>query len=193
MNVPLIITYENVEKSDAIEKLVRDKVSKLEKVCNYMSSCRVIIEQQNRSKHSANPYRVSINITVPPGHEMAAQDISKEGFHEEPLPAVIRHAFDAARRQLQELCDRERRQVKVHPEQQTQALVEKLLRDENYGFLRTLDGRSVYFHKNSVLHDEWERLRIGTGVRYNEELGENGLQASSVEIVDKPGARIQES
>jgi hypothetical protein len=39
------------------------------------------------------------------------------------------------------------------------------------------------------LHDDFERLEIGTGVRYFPSEGEQGPQASTVQIVDKPGSR----
>jgi cold shock CspA family protein len=89
---------------------------------------------------------------------------------------------------LERVVDKQRGAVKVHPQQQTQAVVEKIFREQQYGFLRTLDGQQVYFHRNSVLHKHWERLRVGTGVRYIPEVGEKGLQASTVEPIDKPGA-----
>src|SRR2546427_559512 len=60
---------------------------------------------------------------------------------------------------------------------------------EGYGFLRTRDGRQIYFHRRSVLHDGFERLAIGTEVRFEEEDGSDGPQASTVQIVSKPGGR----
>jgi cold shock CspA family protein len=60
---------------------------------------------------------------------------------------------------------------------------------EGYGFLRTPSGEEHYFHRNSVLHDDFARLAIGTEVRFAPELGDAGPQASSVQIVNKPGAR----
>ena len=67
-------------------------------------------------------------------------------------------------------------------------MVEKLFADEGYGFIRTLDGaRQFYFHRNSVLHDDFGRLSVGTEVRFNPQAGEEGPQASSVQIVAKPG------
>ena len=68
------------------------------------------------------------------------------------------------------------------------AVVEKIFRDQDYGFLREPDGQSIYFNRNSVLHDHWEHLKIGTAVRYTQELGDKGLQASIVEPVDISGA-----
>jgi hypothetical protein len=40
-----------------------------------------------------------------------------------------------------------------------------------------------------VLHDDYERLAVGTEVRFEEEERENGPQASTVQVVNKPGIR----
>ena len=49
-----------------------------------------------------------------------------------------------------------------------------------YGFLTSDDGREIYFHKNSVSAGAFPRLKIGTTVRFAEEAGEKGPQASTV-------------
>ena len=61
--------------------------------------------------------------------------------------------------------------------------VVELFKDDGYGFVETSDGWEYYFHRNSVLHDGFDRLEIGTEVRFAEEEGEKGPQASTVEIV----------
>ena len=78
--------------------------------------------------------------------------------------------------------------MKAHPQNQVTAFVERLLREDGYGFLRTIEGEQIYFNKNSTLHGEWDRMKVGTGVRYAAEQGEKGMQATSIEIVDKLGA-----
>jgi cold shock CspA family protein len=120
---------------------------------------------------------------------MVVKRTSEASRQFEPLDAIIRRTFESAQRQLESLVEKQRNQVKAHTSNDVTALVDKIFRDEGYGFLRTLDGQQVYFHKNSCLHGEWERLTPGTGVRYTEQEGEKGLQASSVEIVDKRGPR----
>jgi cold shock CspA family protein len=110
----------------------------------------------------------------------------------DPLPIVIKHAFAAAARQLRKLVEEQRGAVKTHPEQEVAAIVHKLFPEEGYGFLRTVDTQEeIYFHKNSVLHHEFDRLTIGMGVRYTAETGEKGLQATSVQIVDKPRTPLE--
>lgn len=196
MKIPPEITYRNVEKTNAIDTLIHEKIDKLEHVCNYINSCHIAIEKTHDRPRSGSPYRVRIDITVPPGHEIVAECNPGESNQYDPLDAVIRDAFNAARQQLVKLSDRQLESHRVQNQesaQDTTALVTKLFRDKGYGFLKTLDGREVYFHRNSVLHDNFERLEIGTGVHFSLEMGEEGPQASTVKIVDKPGVRAGKS
>jgi cold shock CspA family protein len=112
----------------------------------------------------------------------------KAGLKEMGLPEIIRKTFDSARREAKKIVDKQAGQIKVPAQQQKLAMVERVIRDEDYGFLRTLDGRQLYFHRNSVLHNHWERLTVGVAVRYTEELGKKGPQATTVEMVEKMGA-----
>ena len=41
-----------------------------------------------------------------------------------------------------------------------------------------------------MLHDAFERLAVGTEVRFDESEGDKGPQASTVQIVNKPGIRL---
>ncbi len=50
----------------------------------------------------------------------------------------------------------------------------------DYGFLETPDNREIYFHRNSVLGPGFDKLEIGAEVRFVEEEGEQGPQASTV-------------
>lgn len=188
MQVPLEVTYRGVEKTDAIDELVNEKVGKLETVCDRLNSCHIAIEKIHDRPSSGSPYRVRIDMRVP-GQEVVAESNPGEGVQYNALDAVIRDAFDAARRQLQEITERQRNRVKTHEAQEMTAIVSKIFREEGYGFIKTFDDREVYFHRNSVLHDDFDRIEIGTGVHFFLEDGEEGPQASTVKIVNKPGAR----
>ncbi len=192
MKIPPEITYRNLEKTNGINALVHEKIAKLEQICDYISSCHIVIEKIHDRPRSGSPYRVRIDMTVPPGHELVAESNPPDVNQYPPLESVIRDAFNAATRQLRELTrqQRESDKARIHVDaQETTALVTKLFPQEGYGFVRTLDGQEVYFHRNSVLHDEFDRIEIGTGVHCFVELGEEGPQASTVKIVDKPGVR----
>lgn len=190
MQVPLEVTYRGVEKSDAIDTLIDEKVEKLEEVCDYINSCHIAIEKPHDRPSHGSPYRVRLDITVPPGHEIIAENNQSEGDQYQPLNAAVREAFDAARRQLRKLAKRQNESDKgrtTSASQETTALVVRVFRDEGYGFLKTLDGQEVYFHRNSVLLDDFDRIEVGTGVRCFVTQGDEGPQASTVKIVDKPG------
>ncbi len=166
------------------DKLITRGLAKLEQVCDYIISTRIAVEQVQGRHQTGNPYRMRIDIRIPERSDIVVERLSKaskkipegyqptgrspvptRGIREEPLRALIRRTFDSARRELEKVVDRQRGEVKVHPQQQTQAVVEKIFREQQYGFLRTLDGQQVYFHKSSVLHKQWESLTVGTAVR----------------------------
>ena len=193
MRVPLEIVFKGIEHTDEIEALVREEADKLERVCTYMIRCQVAVEKRQQHQEIGNPYRVRIDITVPPGHELVVRREPSKGDMHDPLEIVIKHAFASAARQLHKLVEQQRGAVKTHPDQQVAAVVHKLFPQEGYGFLRTVDTQEeIYFHRNSVLHGEFERLAIGMGVRYTAQMGDKGLQATAVQIVDKPRTPLEE-
>jgi cold shock CspA family protein len=185
LQIPLELAFNGLPKDESIVALINQRVEKIEKICDHIVSCRIIID---RPQETSNPYRVTLLIRVPHENEIVAKRDSAHGDTQDSLPVVIREVFDAAHKQLKQLVERQRGHVKSHPEQELAAVVSKLFAESGYGFIRTINGREVYFHKNSVLHDDFDRLRIGTGVRFEEEPGNEGPQATTVEIVDQPSA-----
>ncbi len=196
MKIPPEITYSNLEKSEAIDYLVHEKIAKLEHICNYINSCHIAIEKIHDRPRAGSPYRVRIDLTVPPSHQLVAEKNPGEDIQYEPLEAVIRETFHTMRHQLTKITQLQRasEQANRYPEaQETTAFVTKLFRENSYGFLKTLDGREIYFHHNSILHNDFNRLEIGTGVDFSLEQGEEGPRASTLKIVDKPGIRAGKS
>ena len=185
MNVPLELTFRGLEKTESIEALIREKAARLERFCDRLSSCRVVVEKPQAHQDRGAGFRVRVDMTVPPGHELVAHRGPTEGDLHEELQHLVRETFAAAERQLKELVERQRREVKRHPDQEVGALVESLAREEGYGFLRTADGRQIYFHRNSVVNDEFDALRVGAGVRYVEEQGDEGPQATTVQVLTR--------
>jgi cold shock CspA family protein len=65
-----------------------------------------------------------------------------------------------------------------------QGRVVRLFPEDGFGFLEAPDGREVYFHRNSVL-EGFDSLEVGSEVRFAEEQGIEGPQASTVSLVGK--------
>ena len=188
MKIKPEITYRHLDKTAKIHSLVEEKIAKLEQFCDYMNSCRVVIEKENDHPSSGSPYRVSIDITIPHSREIAVVESPDTGKQYPPLEAVIRDAFEAARRQLISITTEQKGERKVHPEQQVSAMVSKLFPEAGYGFLNDAStGREIYFHRNSVTNDDFDRLKVGSGVRFKETMGEMGPQATTVQLLD-PGS-----
>jgi cold shock CspA family protein/ribosome-associated translation inhibitor RaiA len=181
----LEVNYRNVDKTPQLESLIEEKLAKLQEVCSDLISCRVSLEKPQQHQRVGNPHRVRLDLKVP-GREIVTVRESTEGDMHDPLPKVIREAFTAARRQLKEYMSRKQGEVKVHPEQAVQAVVTRMFPEEGYGFLQTLEGREIYFHRNSVLAVDFAILEVGTAVRFEEEMGEKGPQATTVHIIRKP-------
>lgn len=191
MQVPMEITFRDVPRSDHLEKLVRREGAKLDKFFDRIMSVRVAIERPQRHQRAGSPYRIRIQVTVPPGKELVVRREPLDRDMHDELHGLIVDAFKAMRRRLQSQVERMRGETKTHAE--ARALVTQLVPEEGYGFLKTLDGRDIYFHEAAVVGQEFPRLTIGTQVRFVEQTGRKGPQASTVQIVDKPGVRAEKA
>ena len=108
MYVPLEISVKDVEKTKQLEDLIRTKAEKLERACDHIAGCHVSVEKPQEHVKSGTPYRVRIDLTVPPSHELVAKQEPGQGEMHEELDQVIRRVFDKAERQLKKLVSKQR-------------------------------------------------------------------------------------
>lgn len=178
MQTPVQVTFRGLDPSPAAEERVQSEAAKLERYHPRLTSCRVVVEKQHHRHHHGDLFHVRVDLTMPGGEVVVKREPMEHHAHEDVYIA-IRDAFDAARRQLMDQVRRQRHDVKVHDEPETARVLE-LWPDLDYGFLEARDGHRVYFHRNSVVNDGFDRLEIGSRVRFVEEQGEDGPQASTV-------------
>jgi ribosomal subunit interface protein len=110
MQLPVGISYRGVEKSDQLDELIRSKAARLDRFCDHISRCDVVVEQPNHAQQSGNPFRVRIDLTVPPGHELVVDEKPVTHDMHEPLSKVINDAFKTMERQLKALVEKQRRE-----------------------------------------------------------------------------------
>ncbi|WP_197038326.1 HPF/RaiA family ribosome-associated protein [Billgrantia saliphila] len=190
MQTPLEINYQHVSRSEWIDDYVRSRVAKLEHFNRDIVSCRVVIEQTQNPHRTGNPYRALVEVNLPAKGELVAEKSDKVTDPQIQLRPIIRGAFEAMEKQLKKQTAKRDGKVKqrYHDEPiPPVATVVRLFETDGYGFIKSLSGEEFYFHKNSVLHHDFDRLTVGTRVRFEPEEGEEGLQASTVQIIDKPG------
>lgn len=186
MRIPVQVTFRNVARSGAVVTLVNERVARLEKFCAAIISCHVVIEAPHRHHRRGNLFHVRIDIRVPGEELVVSRNPASRGAHKD-VYVTLHDAFDGARRMLEDYVRRHRVETKSL-ERPSHGVVLRIVQDDGgYGFIRTLDGRELYFHAHSVLNGQYDRLEPGTEVRFAEELGEEGPQASTVEIVGHEG------
>lgn len=190
MQVPLEVTFDGISHSQWVEDYIRERADRLDAMCDNLTSCRVVVERAQHHHHTGNPFRARVEVTLPPKKDLVADKEGTVGDPHVQLRPVIRKAFEAVEKQLKKQTERRRGAVKHHEQQENRALVAKLFPDQDYGFLRSpADGAEYFFHRNAVLHGDFDRLQPGTEVRFEPEMGDDGPQASTVQIINKPGAR----
>jgi cold shock CspA family protein/ribosome-associated translation inhibitor RaiA len=180
MKQPAQVTFRNMDASEAVAQAVGRKIEWLERFFPGLIACRVAVEAPHRHRRD-QLYRVRVGLTLPGGEIVAGRAPAAREAHRD-VSVAIRDAFNAARRLLQDKARRRRGQVKVHDDTACARVVR--IHPDGYGFLETPDGRELYFHAHSVL-DGFHRLVVGARVRYAEEIGEKGPQASTVALAGR--------
>jgi cold shock CspA family protein/ribosome-associated translation inhibitor RaiA len=180
MQRPLKISSRDFPLSEAIEAQIREKSAALENYYERLSGCVVTVRAPAIKHHrKGGPFTVGIRMSVP------GQTLAVVQQAEEELSQAIREAFDVARRRLEDYSRQQRGSVKRHDPIALGRVV-RLEPKLGYGFLESRDGREIYFHYKSVLDFAFDELEIGSEVRFAEEDGEQGPQASSVVLMKAP-------
>jgi len=199
MILPVQVAFHGLEPSPALRELIEAEATKLEHLYGDIVSCRVAVERLAGRHRKGNPYRVRIDLAVPrqrltvdsqPNTRRFLENVDEiarsksDEVHPEHKDSAlaVRDAFRKLARQLQDYARRQRADVKSHVPQ-PEGRVVRLFPDEDYGFLESADGREVYFSRASVLNGEYDQLYVNARVRFVEEDGEKGPQASTVRLV----------
>ena len=190
METPVEISFHNMESSPAVEAEIRDRVEKLDRMYNHLIGCRVSVEHLHRQHRTGNVYEVHIELRVP-GEDVV---VSHEPHHArdryadpDDVGIAIRTAFKTAERRLLDFKQKQRGDVKVHDEPFA-GRVTQLYPDEDHGFLLTHEGTQLYFHRNSLVQRDFDRLEVGDRVHFVETVGDTGPIANKVwKVEGEPG------
>jgi cold shock CspA family protein len=175
MQIPPQIVLRNAPDAETLRPRVEALVRRLERFAKRMTSCRVRIERPHLRHHEGNRYRVQIEVTLPGKDIVVRRDPPAHRPHED-VRVALRESFDAVRRRIEDLVRVRRGDVKRH-RRALHGRIARLASGEGFGFLRTPDGREVYFNARSVVGESFEGLRVGDTVAFAEEGGDEGEQA----------------
>ncbi|HKH81250.1 MAG TPA: HPF/RaiA family ribosome-associated protein [Methylovirgula sp.] len=184
MQVPLEIAFQNSEPSESIKAEIEREARGLEKFSSRITSCHVAVIAPNTRHRQGGLFKIDIRIAMPEHKDIIVNRTHDDVKKHEYVTVAIKDAFAAAQRQIEDAVREMRGDVKAH-ETEDHGHVAKFLADQDCGFIETPDGREIYFHRNSVLDDAFDRLRVGSEVRFVEEIGEKGPQATTVRAICK--------
>ncbi len=188
MQIPVEITFKEIERSAAVEARIRELAAKLERVFDRVIRCDVMVETPHRHQHNGRQFHVRVHLTVPGGEIVASHDPGPDETHEDVYVA-LRDTFNAAKRQLEDHARKSLKRGEGAPKERAGAdhgRVTFLDVEKAWGWIEPADGRQIYFHRNSVLSGV-DQLEVGDEVRFTEEMGDKGPQASSVDRVGAHG------
>lgn len=187
MQLPLQITYRHMERSDAVEAAVQRHAERLDRFAGRIMACRVVVIAPHRHHRQGKLYEIKIDLTTP-GEEIAVTREGSQNHAHEDIYVAIRDAFNAAARALEDHARRFRGDVKSHVVPLHGKII-RLFPYEGYGFIATESGISqeIYFHRNSVTGEGFDKLEVGDEVRLviAERESPHGPQASTVTAIGK--------
>lgn len=143
----------------------------------------MVVEAPHEHHQEGDHYWVHLDIARPDGEWVVNRNPRQRTSHADVYLA-IRDTFDAARHQLEDYVTHRQLKVKTH-ETPPHGKVAEPFPCMDFGTMLTPDGRSIYFHRNSVINVEFDKLGLGTEVRFAEEAGDEGSQAITVRVIGK--------
>jgi len=173
------IDFQGMEPSEAIRDDILRHIDRLEDRYGRLTWCRVAVRGPSGRHHTGGLYEVHVYLTLPDERQVTVERTPDLDERFQRLEFALNDAFNRAARQLQDEVGRMRGKTKHH-ETPPAGVVKQLMREDGYGFLESDDGREIYFHRNSVSEPGFDSLELGARVRFVEEEGEKGPQASRV-------------
>lgn len=176
------ITFRDFTPSPAVTFHVERRAAKLQTIFDRVVDCHVVVEEPHRHSAKGKKFHVRINLHVPGKELVITKNLEdcKEDLH-----VAIDDAFGDAERVLESHARKVEDGVKPHS-RPSRGIVARVFSDEGYGFIEAEgDGHDVYFHRNSIVDGgRFERVSVGTKVRFAEEDGDLGPQASTVHLLN---------
>ena len=183
MQIEPIISYQNLDHSPVVEDLVRERIMALEKRYDRIIGCEVTLYASQKRKRHGRVLGVTLNLRLP-GPDLSISREVAQGSAQEDLMLAVNRVFSAVDKTIKK---RKKMmggiEVKHHPAVLHGEIVE-LESELGHGWVRGDDGRLVYFQRDSLTSNNWDRLKTGTRLRFREMQGDKGPYATAVTLAD---------
>jgi len=101
VTIPVQITFRHMETSPAVETRVRELTDHLGVFSDRIQTCRVVVDSPHRHHHQGKVFAVKVQLVLPGEDVVVDMERPQRDGHED-VYVVLRDAFDAAKRQLQQ-------------------------------------------------------------------------------------------
>jgi ribosomal subunit interface protein len=169
------IHWRNLEEiGDAQREAVEDRLRALAEGHTDLIDVRIAARSTGHHRHGDREVRIACQAR---GSEIVAARVRPDAG------AALDEVVDAFEREVHRL--RERRRDQRHEQRHSGppflGIVDRVEREQGYGFILTDGGERVYFHRNAVKNGlDFDGLDEGDRVALNIEQGNEGLQATVV-------------
>jgi ribosomal subunit interface protein len=187
MEQPLELTFTDMPPSEFVERNIRERVAKLERLFDRITSCHVYVAAPHKRHQKGNHFEIRIEVRVP-GTELVVNNQPGDVHAHEDIHVAIRDAFNAMERQLKKHKAKRSGDVKSSVASgQLQGQIKEIDHERGFGQIIAADGRLVYFHANSVVDGTFDALAEGDPVLLVVQSDESptGPQASTVKPISE--------
>ena len=84
MMAPAEILFRDMPRSEALENNIRDKIDKLERLFDHITSCNVVVEETHQHKKQGKLFHIRINLNVPDKELVVSREKHDNKQHEDP-------------------------------------------------------------------------------------------------------------
>jgi ribosomal subunit interface protein len=169
------ITYGNVNNSVRLEKKIREKLTKLNRLQTPIQSCHLILERPLKDKRQGKLYNLRVIVKIK-GKEIA---VTKQAGSN--LYVAIHQTFEALLRQVESHVDKRHGQVKSHSKKSFMVgKIKSINAEEGYGFILGNDNNEYYFDIQRAIHPHFSQLKVTDKVQFVPEVLSDGWQANEV-------------
>ncbi|MEW6101699.1 MAG: HPF/RaiA family ribosome-associated protein [Candidatus Omnitrophota bacterium] len=107
MQEPLEIIFRHAPKNTQLEGYILEQSKHLEKFFQRVVSCKVTVDKPQKSGLPAGLYKVRVDVGLPRRREIIIKKEAKISATFDEICVLIKEAFKAAARELEEIKERE--------------------------------------------------------------------------------------
>ncbi len=185
MDRPLQIVFRDIQHSEALSKLIEDRVRRLENVYARIIGCRVVASVSHRGPpNTIAPLALSVEVEVP-GRPLIVAKLEAKRKGEQT--GLVNRAFDAVQRRLEQLTELVKDNAKRHENALESGVIARLYPDQDHGFIEVKGGPDLYFTRSCLMRGNFDELAVGVMVQIVRAVadGAMGPQASAVYAIER--------